>query len=69
MHWLWIAVLALVVGYLQTYVGKFITAQIPASQTQNVWVTTFANGVGILIAIFVAVMILSMVAGRKVVSA
>lgn len=69
MHWLWIAVLALLLGFVNAWITPFITAAIPASVQQNKWVATFINGAIILFAVFVAVFILSAVAGRKVVSA
>lgn len=59
MHWIGIALLALVLGYVNAFISPLISAAIPASANQNKIVQTFINGAIILVAVFIAVFALS----------
>lgn len=66
MHWIGLALLALLVGLFQANVTPMITAKFPASVTANKWALSFFNGAVILLAIFVAAFVLSIVGVRTV---
>lgn len=66
MHWFGIALLALLLGYVNAYITPMISAAIPASAQQNKIVQTFINGSIILVAVFVAAFILSVIGVRTV---
>jgi predicted tellurium resistance membrane protein TerC len=59
MHWFGIALLALVLGYINAFISPLISSALPASAQQNKIVATFINGGIILAAVFIAVFILS----------
>lgn len=61
MHWIALAALALVAGFGISYVNPIVTKVIPASYAQNKFVVSFVNGAAILITIFIAILILSVV--------
>lgn len=65
MHWFAIALLALVLGFINSWLSPKIAAVIPASATQNRLVMTFANGAIILIAVFISVFLLSVIGVRE----
>lgn len=64
MHWFAIALLALVLGYINAYLSPKISAAVPASLSQNKIVATFINGGIILIAVFIAVFLLHVIGIR-----
>jgi len=66
MHWFGIALLALLLGYVNAYVTPMINAAIPASAQQNKIVGTFVNGAIILVGVFIAVFILSVIGVKTV---
>jgi hypothetical protein len=60
MHWIAIALLALVLGFVNAYVSPLISARIPASVQQNRITQAFFSGAVILVAVFVSAFLLSL---------
>jgi hypothetical protein len=64
MHWIGLALLALVVGWLQAKIAPKILSSIPTSATKSTWAVVFFNGAVIIIVVFIAAFALSLVGLR-----
>lgn len=64
MHWIALALLALIVGWVHTRLSPIILARVPAGATKSVWAMTFFTGVVILLVVFIASFALSLVGLR-----
>jgi hypothetical protein len=61
MHWIGLALLALVAGIVNTKVTPLVANAVPGSASQNFWIKSFVSGALILLTVFVAVFALSII--------
>jgi hypothetical protein len=66
MHWFGLALLALVLGYVNAWVSPKIAAALPAAAQQSKIAQAFFNGAIILFAVFIAAFVLRFVGVRTV---
>jgi len=66
MHWFGIALLALVLGFVYSWIQPNIAKLIPASAQGNMVVNTFLTGAIILVGVFLSVFLLSIIGIKSV---